>query len=78
MSNKLPVVGSKEFIQFFEDHGFKRNRQRGSHISLSKKGVTRRIVVPDKKELSLNVIMSNLKTANITRKTFTQAMRKKK
>ena len=78
MSNKLPVVGSKEFVRFLEDHGFKRDRQRGSHVILTKKGVARAIVVPNKKELWTTVIMRDLKTANITRKTFIEAMRKKK
>ena len=78
MSDKLPVVGRKEFVQFLEDHGFKYDRQRGSHVILTKKGVGRPIVVPDTKELRTTVIMRDLKTANITRKTFIEAMRKKK
>ena len=49
MSNKLPVVGRKEFVRFIEGHGFKYDRQRGSHIMLTKKGVARAIVVPNTK-----------------------------
>ncbi len=51
---------------------------KGSHIVLTKEEISRPIVVPEQKELSANVIMSNLKTANTTRKAFIQSMRKKK
>ncbi len=56
MGDRLPVVSYREFVQFLENHGFKCNRQKGSHIVLTKEGIFRPIVVPEQKELSANVI----------------------
>ncbi len=75
MSNKLPVISSKELVRFLEHHGFKQDRQKGSHIILTKEGIPRPIVIPKTKELSTNVVMTNLKTAKISRKALVQSMR---
>ncbi len=76
MTRKLPVVSGKQLIEFFKMHGFEQKSQKGSHITIKKKGIHRRLVVPDHQELSVGVILSNLNTAGISRKDFIAAMRK--
>lgn len=76
---KLPVVSGRELVKFFEKHGFEEVRQRGSHIIMRKAGVTTRPpVIPNHREISPDIILSNLRTAGISRKDFVDAMQKRK
>jgi len=45
---------------------------------MGKAGVTRPLVIPNYPELSTDIILSNLKTAGISRKDFTAALQKRK
>ena len=65
---KLPTVAPQQLVKFFEHHGFVKDRQNGSHIIMIKPGAQRPVVVPEnKKEVSVAVMMKNLKTAGVTK-----------
>ena len=51
--SKIRVITAKELITFFEKQGFIIDRQKGSHIVLSKKfnGTSQHLVIPNHKEL---------------------------
>ncbi|MGI9311043.1 MAG: type II toxin-antitoxin system HicA family toxin [bacterium] len=77
--DKLPIVSGRELVEFFKQHGFaQRSRKRGSHITLTKSGALRPLVIPDRKNLKPGIIKSNLRTAGISRATFIAAIRKRK
>ena len=65
---KLAPVRLAVLIRFFESHGFKRARTRGSHITMTKPGIARPVVIPSHRRVSVGVILSNLKTAGLGRR----------
>lgn len=75
---KLPTISGKQFVKFFEKQGFHQDRQTGSHIILEKDGIDRPLVIPNHKELSINVVKNNLKTAGINKADFIRALQKPK
>lgn len=68
MVPKLAPVDCEQLARFFENYGFSRRRQKGSHLSLVKAGVARPIVIPMHGEVTVSVIQSNLRTAGLTRR----------
>ena len=76
MSAKLPVISGRKFIKFLENHGYVRDRQRGSHVMMIKSTTGDEITVPLHKELAPGVVLINLKIAKIKRDEFICAMRR--
>lgn len=54
-------------IRFFESLGFEKKRQKGSHLSMVRPGTSRPVVIPMHREVSVAVILSNLRTAGVSR-----------
>jgi predicted RNA binding protein YcfA (HicA-like mRNA interferase family) len=67
---KLKPVSWKTLLRVFELDGFKRDREEGSHIILTKEGVARPIVIPKYDEIGLDIIQSNMRTAKMSRERF--------
>lgn len=67
MVPRLTPVSCRQFVRFLEAHGYKRERQKGSHLTLVKPGTARPVVVPMHDEVSVGVMMACLRTAGITR-----------
>lgn len=67
---KLTPTDWKTLIRIFEADGFKFARQKGSHISMKKPGIKRPVVIPQKKEVSVAIIKSNMKTADMSRERY--------
>lgn len=51
---------------FIKD-GFVFERQEGSHKSYSKKGVKRPVIIPTYNEIGKDIILGNMRTANMSR-----------
>lgn len=78
MSNRLAVVSGRTLVKFLQNHGFKRDRQRGSHIIVVKPGeYDIEITVPDHKELKPKTLQTILKTAGVSREEYNRAMRRR-
>ncbi len=60
----------------FKKAGFVFERQEGSHRSYIKKGVLRPIVIPTYKEVCLDLIQSNMRTANMSRDEYFKFLKK--
>lgn len=58
----------------FTKAGFAFERQKGDHRVYSMKGVSRPIIIPTYKEVRLDVIHSNMRTAKMTRKKYFQLL----
>jgi predicted RNA binding protein YcfA (HicA-like mRNA interferase family) len=67
MVPRLTSVESRALVRFFEAHGYRRDRQKGSHVSMVKPGAARPIVIPMHDEVSIGVVMSCLRTAGLSR-----------
>ncbi len=72
MSPKLPPVKASVLVKIFKSQGFVVARQKGSHISMSKQGCLRPIIIPDhgKKEVNPGVYQNNMRTAGMSRDKF--------
>lgn len=75
MPHLTPVHYGK-FCKFLEYIGCQFVRQKGSHLIYRRNDLPRSIVVPEHKELSMTVIMSNLKTLGISKEKYQEIMEK--
>ena len=79
---KFPSVTARELIRFFEAYGFRIKRKKGSHVSMGKPDISMRrpIIVACHAGVTLNKndVMTNLKTANLTKEDLLRFLQKKK
>lgn len=54
----------------FKKAGFKFDRSRGDHRSYVKKGCLRPVIIPTYDEVGKDIIMSNMRTAGLSREKF--------
>jgi predicted RNA binding protein YcfA (HicA-like mRNA interferase family) len=78
MSNKLTPTDWKTLVKIFEADGFAFDRQKGDHRCYVKKGVLRPIVIPEYKEIGLDIIKSNMRTAKMSRDKYMKLLKKVK
>ena len=57
-------------IRVFEKAGFIVKRTRASHIVMNKPGVERPIVIPKYKEVDVEIIKANIRTAKLSREEY--------
>lgn len=69
-------INYKKLICIFKKLGFKVNRQKGSHIMMTKKGVKRPIVIPTYDEIRDHIIKANMRTAGIDNDTYEKLLKK--
>ena len=69
MSRLTPLPWQK-IVCVFEQLGYKRAGQKGSHIKLEKPGVARPLIVPKYDAVGLDIITTLIRTADITRDAF--------
>jgi len=62
MGQKLRLVSTDEFIKYAESLGYKKSRQKGSHIIFYKKGYKPLTIVANKKKLTKRTTSGNLQT----------------
>ncbi len=67
---RLTPVPWKTLECVFLNDGFAFERQVGSHRSYTKEGVARPVVIPAHGEVTVGVIMSNLRTACMPREKY--------
>ena len=64
---KLTPVNYKILVKIFESLGYVKARKKGSHIAMVKSGSPRPVIIPKHSGVSIGVIQSCLRTANIDR-----------
>jgi len=62
----LPVVSGVDAIRAFERAGWRRARQKGSHVSLVKAGVNVNLSVPLHRELDRGALRKLIKLAGLS------------
>ncbi|MCF7708783.1 MAG: type II toxin-antitoxin system HicA family toxin [Verrucomicrobia bacterium] len=70
--SKLPALSGGEVIAILERNGFRKVRQRGSHIVMQKstEDTTITVPVPDHKELSIGTLRSIIRQSQLPRSEF--------
>ena len=69
MPRLRPLPWSK-IVCVFEQLGYRKAGQKGSHIKLEKPGVARPLIVPRYDAVGLDIIHSLIRTAGISRDAF--------
>lgn len=73
---KLPLISSEQLQNVCEACGWSIRHTSGSHLIMTKIGAVRPIVIPlGKKQLSRDVLHSNLRTAEISRDRFLELLK---
>jgi len=67
---KLPVVSGKECIRRFQRGGWRRDRQRGSHVVMLKTGEIASLSVPLHRELAPGTLRALIRVAGMTVEEF--------
>jgi predicted RNA binding protein YcfA (HicA-like mRNA interferase family) len=63
---KLPVVSGRQARRAFEKAGWVFDRQRASHMVLTKPGVAANLSVPDHRELDRGLLRGLIRDAGLT------------
>ena len=67
---RLTQLPWQKLVCVFEQIGYKRAGQKGSHIKMEKAGVARPLIIPKYDEVGLDIITTLIRTAGITREAF--------
>lgn len=71
----LPVVSGLDAIRAFELAGWRRARQKGSHVSLVRAGVNVNLSVPLHRELDRGTLRKLIKLAGLSVDEFVELLR---
>jgi len=58
----------KELVKLCESEGCKRDREKGDHYIMTKPGMARPVVIPKKKGLKEDIVLSVARTLGLNRK----------
>jgi predicted RNA binding protein YcfA (HicA-like mRNA interferase family) len=73
----ITPIHYRKFIKIFELKGFVLDRQEGDHLVYIKACIRRPVVVPTYRSVPVFIIMSNLKTAQISRDEYLEFLKQK-
>lgn len=73
---KITPVDWRILVRVFEFTGFQHDRTKGSHYVMTKAGVIRPVVIPMYDEVGLDIILSNLRSAGISRDDYFDLLEK--
>jgi len=62
------AVKWRELVKVCEGEGCQFDRQRGDHYIMTKPGLSRPVVIPRKRDLNEDIVLSIAKTLGLTRK----------
>ena len=71
---KLPAISGAEAVKAFERAGWRRDRQRGSHVVMLKKGEMASLSVPQHRELAPGTLRSLIRAARMTVDEFVEML----
>jgi len=73
MGRRLRGVSGAEAIKAFERFGYRQTRSKGSHVNLVRGG-SNRLTIPLHSELSVGLLMNQIKKAGLTVEEFLQLL----
>jgi len=63
---KLPVLSGEQTVRAFERAGWRRDRQRGSHVVMLREGLNVSLSVPQHRELAPGTLRSLIRLSGMT------------
>lgn len=72
--NRIGPTDWRTLVRVFEADGFATDRVAGSHIVMSKPGVARPVVIPKYPEVGRDIVLSNIRTAEMSRAPYLQLL----
>ncbi len=70
----LPVISGREARKAFEKNGWRFDRQRGSHMVLTKLGVFVNLSIPDHRELDRGLLRGLIRDSGLTVEQFSKLL----
>ena len=67
---RLTALPWDRLVCVFEQIGYRRAGQKGSHIKMEKPGMARPLIIPRYDEVGVDIILTLIRTAGITREAF--------
>lgn len=67
---KLPVISGAEAVKAFERAGWRRDRQRGSHVVMLKAGHRASLSIPQHRDLAPGTLRALIRAAGMTVEEF--------
>jgi len=67
---RLTALSWQTLVCVFEQVGYKRAGQKGSHIKMERAGSARPLIIPRYSEIGPDIILNLIRTAGITREAF--------
>lgn len=74
-TDKLTPVDWRTLVRIFEADGFTVEREKGSHLSLTRPNVLRPVIIPKYDEIGLDIIRGNMRTAGMSRARYLELLR---
>lgn len=71
---QLPVVSGRRSRRAFEKAGWQFDRQRGSHMILTKPGTPHNLSIPDHRELDRGLLRGLIRDAGLTVEQFIELL----
>ena len=68
----------KELVKLCESEGCKRDREKGDHYIMTKPGMARPVVIPKKKGLKEDIVLSVARTLGLNRKQVEEKLTRRK
>ena len=72
---EVPLLNGREVVRVFEKFGWRKARQKGSHIVLVKEEGYTTLSVPDHKEVARGTLRSLIRLAGLTIAEFLEAFK---
>ena len=67
---RITPIHWKKLACIFEKAGFSLDREVGSHLCYTKKGIKRPVIIPKYSEIDVDIINSNRRTAGMSREEY--------
>jgi predicted RNA binding protein YcfA (HicA-like mRNA interferase family) len=75
--NRIVPIHYKKLIRIFEVDGFKISRKKGDHVSMTKPGITRPLIIKTSpRNVPIAHIRTNMTTAGMTREKYFELLEK--
>jgi len=75
--NRIVPIHYKKLIRIFELDGFKISRKKGDHVSMTKPGITRPLIIKTSpRNVPIAHIRTNMTTAGMTREKYFELLEK--
>jgi predicted RNA binding protein YcfA (HicA-like mRNA interferase family) len=73
---KITVIHYQKLFRVFQKLGFVLQREKGDHLVLIKKGISRPVIIPKYSEIPVFIIKNNLRTAKVGREDYLAILKK--